>query len=285
MLAKLQQLQQEIYRYTTAEDKTYFPGYSPKLSFYQVGELFDISFYGDGYDDDPNTLMSEISDGYNFAFCRLLDVLTSQEYADQLVSISFEGPDEGANGTKSWDFTRLTNSGVNFPELKSFKVKLTDPGDHNLNIIEGSGEEGEEMIAKLISKMPVLEELVLPSTPGISFFEIGEHPLKHLTLQAGYGHQHFIENLANSSNFKGLKSLDYSDMMDLYDLPEDEFTPFHSYAALFVSTALLPVKHLKLRNTKLSQEQLFELQKLNDIQFLYIDVHGGRYVSHMMRQP
>lgn len=284
MFDKLRQLQQDIYKYSLNEDNEYIVDYSPKLSFFQVGDLFDISFFGDGFDDDPSKKISEIDYDTNFAFCSLLDFLCDPKIAEKIVSINFGGPDQGANGTKSWDFNRLINSNTTFPNLKSFSVQLTDLGDHNQSIIDGSGMEEDGIIAKLISKMPNLETLIVPSAPDNSFFDIGEHPLRLLKLQAGYGHQNFIDNLANSKNFSQLTALDYTDLIDVYDIPNEEYTSFDSFVKLFNSKAFSSVGHFKLRNAKLYNEQLFELQRLNKVQFLNIKANGGRYVSHLMTE-
>jgi hypothetical protein len=284
MLNKLRQLQNDIYKYSLNDNSEYIVGYSPKLSFFQVGDFFDISFFGDGFDDDPSTKISEIDYTTNFAFCSLLDLLCDQEIANKIISLNFGGPDEGANGTKSWDFNRLINSNLTFPNLKSFSVQLTDLGDHNQSIIDGEGMEENGMIAKLVSRMPSLEQLVVPSAPDNSFFDIGNHPLKFLKLQAGYGHQNFIDNLAESKNFKQLTALDYTDLIDVYDIPNEDYTSFDSFVKLFNSKAFSSVRHFKLRNAHLEDEQLFTLQRLNKVQFLNIKANGGRYVSHLMTE-
>jgi hypothetical protein len=284
MFEKLRQLQHDIYKYSLNDNNEYIVGYSPKLLFFQVDGFFDISFYGDGYDDDPNTKISKIDYETNFAFCSLLDLLCDQKIADRIVSLHFGGPDQGANGTKSWDFNRLLNSNSTFPNLKNFSVQLTDLGDHNQSIIDGGGMQENGMIAKLVSRMPSLEQLVIPSAPDNSFFDIGEHPLRFLKLQAGYGHQNFIDNLAESKNFKQLSKLDYTDLIDVYDIPKEDYTSFESFVKLFNSKAFSSVGHFKLRNANLDNEQLFELQRLNKVQFLNIKANGGRYVSHLMTE-
>jgi len=62
------------------------------------------------------------------------------------------------------------------------------------------------------------------------------------------------------------------------------FVSFESFEKLFKSKAFSTVKHFKLKNSILSEDQLFRLQKLNDVQFLYIKAKGGRYVSHLMKE-
>ncbi|GAA3755698.1 hypothetical protein [Flavobacterium ginsengiterrae] len=162
---------------------------------------------------------------------------------------------------------------------------MTDLGDHNTSIIQRSNEFDENgIIGELISRMPKLKSLTLPSAPDKSFFKIGNHPLKSLKLQAGYDHQNFIENFSESSNYTFLTQFDYTDLIDFNDIPKEDYTSFESYIKLFKSKAFSTIQHFKLRNAMLSKEQLFHLQNIKDIQFLNIKVHGGRYISHLMRE-
>jgi len=101
--------------------------------------------------------------------------------------------------------------------------------------------EENGMIAKLVSRMPNLEQLVVPSAPDNSFFDIAKHPLKFLKLQAGYEHQNFIDNLAESKNFKQLTALDYTDLIDVYDVADEDYTNFDSFVKLFNSKAFSSV--------------------------------------------
>lgn len=211
MLEALKKLQNDILHYENQQEYGYMVDYSPKLMFYQVGDLFDIVLYSDGYDDDANVKAIDMDYEGNFAFCALLDLLTIQDNANKLLAIEFTGQDEGANGIKSWVFDRIINSEVTFPNLKIFKVQLTDLGDHNLNIIGGRDLEEKGVLAKLLAKMPALETMIVPSAPDKSFFEIGEHPLSYLKVQSGLDNQNFISNLSASHNFVNLKVIDYAE--------------------------------------------------------------------------
>ncbi len=290
MLNELTKLQKKILDYEIRRDSEYDENaeyqvtYSSTLSFFPVGEYFDITFYGVGHDDNPSEKATDTNDeGLNFAFCGLLDLLGEQKNADKLLSITFTGSDEGANGSRRWDFSRLINSGVTFPKLQSFKVALTDPGDHNQSIIDGDCLEEDGMIAKLVSKMPVLDMLVVPSAPNKSFFEIGDHPLRYLRLQAGYSNEGFIENLANSNNFKNLQRLDFTEI-DLESSATEDYTSFDNYKSLFQSRAFSGIGKFTLRHSQLTKEQLFELQKMKDVQFLYISACTIQYVKHLMEK-
>ena len=293
MQEKLLNLQREIYLTETAEIGTqeklnFYVGSSAMLYFFPINDFFSISFYGGGYDEAPDVKAKELDSDMNVAFCSFLDFICEQENAEKIVSLTFDGPDEGANGTNGWDFSRIVNSKVTFPNLRIFKVKLTDMGDHNQSIIGSRYSMSEDgMIAKLIKKMPNLETLAVPSAPDKSFFDIGEHPLRQLIVQAGYNSQDFIENFAESGNFYQLGALDFSDLHDSLDCySEQDFIQFETYKKLFESNAFSTSKHFHftLRNSTLTKEQLYELQKINsNVQFLYIEKAKSRYVSNMMR--
>jgi hypothetical protein len=284
MLEALKKLQSNILKYENQQGHGYIVDYSPKLMFYPVGDLFDIVLYSDGYDDDADIRASDMGYEGNYAFCALLDLLTIQANADKLLTIEFTGQDEGANGIKSWVFDRIINAEVIFPNLKVFKVQLTDLGDHNLNIIDGGGLEENGILAKLLAKMPALDTMMVPSAPDKSFFEIGEHSLSYLKVQSGLDSQNFVSNLAVSNNFINLKSIDYAEQIDFennYD--EIEHTSIDDFKQLFLSHGFAPVRRFVLRNSKLSKDQLLELNSLNKVQFLCIDAHGGFYVNNLKR--
>ena len=287
---KLAKIQQEIYHYESgiAKDsgspKAYEIGYSAKLSFFKVGDLYDISFFGDGYDDDPTTKATDFTYDTNVPFCLFLEFLCEPENAAQIISLEFTGPDQGANGSKSWRFSRLINSGVIFPMLKSFKVQLTDLADHNNSIIDGGFLEENGVVAKLISKMPQLETLVIPSAPDESFFKIGNHSLKNLTIQVGYQNQNFIDNLAKSENFNQLKYLDFTDILDYYTVDAEYFTNAESFLRLFNSKAFSTVTVFKLRNSALELDKIYELQRTKeDLLFNWVNCYGGAYVRNIMQ--
>ncbi len=286
MINRILQLQADIYHYATTDFDTglkqnFQIGYSPAVAFSKMGDLYALSFFGDGLDEEPTTKATDFDYETNFAFCHFLDFISESKHAQNIVALSFCGADEGANGTKSWNFDRLANSEVIFPNLQSFAVQLTDLGDHNTSIIDSDFTMAENgVIAKLVKKMPNLKSLMLPSAPNKDFFEIGNHPLQHLKIQAGYAHQDFIKNLSRSNNFPNLSVFDYAECIEFIDDMGCEYTPFEDFKELFVSKAFASVEHFTLRNSKLTKEQLFELQQTNDVQFLNIIAHGGKYVNH-----
>lgn len=276
MINELIALQESIYNYYQEEESEGSLQYLPRVSFSKIGELYEINYYGEGYDDDDTIAASELEEGYNYGFCTLLDFLA--DHADQVLSLNFDGPDSGANGLRNWNFKRLTNSKVVFSNLLSFKVALTDVGHHNLSIIAENDEE-DGMIAALVSKMPMLKELQLPSTPGEQFFLIPNLPIQSLIIQAGYDHQNFIVNLAKSSNLKDLIALDYSDkILSQENFSTEEVTSFDDYKTLFESAVMTQLAHLKLRDNRLKPEECQGLRQINKVQFLHIVQFPGKYI-------
>ncbi|MDU1890617.1 MAG: hypothetical protein E6767_07990 [Dysgonomonas sp.] len=284
MIDALLRLQQTIYDYHNDDEYPYSLSYSPKVSFFPVGDLVGIKYHGPGYEDDPSMKIEEFDEGYNFGFCALLDFLTNQEYANKVISLVFDSFDEGANGVNEWCFERLTESEVVFPNLEELKIRLTDLGDHNISAINYLEEDGT--IAKLVKKMPNLKRLVVPAAPDSSFFDFEHTELQSMVVQAGSDTQDFLGNLAKSDKFPALYSLDYAEPLDQFnDLGEEDYTSVETFKELFASKAFSHQHfHFKLRNSILTEEQLFDIQKTNTkVQFLYINSQAGKYVNHMMK--
>lgn len=278
MIEKLIELQARIYNYHNSSENKYALEYSPRVGFSKIGDFYEIIFYGEGYDDDAKIHSSELEPAqFNYGFCALQDFLIENPH--QIISLIFTGPDEGANGTRNWNFSRIIDADVVFKNLKIFKVALTNVGDHNQSVI-GVYDEESGMIAKLIAKMPNLKELVLPSAPNEDFFKLPRLNIHHLKIQAGYSRQNFIENLSKSHNLPELKSLDYAEAYDHFgDLDDEEFTSFRKIKDLFKSSLFAyEYFHFTLRENRLTQHQLEELQKIKKVQFLYIKTEVGRYI-------
>lgn len=233
-----------------------------------------VEFYGD-------------TEGEPFQW--VLESLVEQAVADTIVSLSFTGPDEGANGVREWQFTTLLDSAVRFPRLRSLLVRPTEPADHNMSLIQRVGtimEEGGE-IARFVDKAPYLSELVVPNAPDASFFQV---PLPHLSMLRVGGNfdtQSFIDNLASSNNLRGLMTLDFTESAELQSTwastrAVGAVTAFSSYETLFASSALDPVRVLQLRNSGLSLEELKALRaKRPKLQFMVIQAAQGGYVSSL----
>jgi hypothetical protein len=203
------------------------------------------------------------------AFDLLLDALCQAEFAAAIESLVFRGPDLGANGTRNWDFTRLIQSGVIFPKLRSFEVRPSTLLAHNHTIIaETYDEDGQ--IAALVANMPLLQTLIVPSAPNIEFFAVELSELRVLQVEAGYDHQNFIHNLSLSHNMPQLKQFCYSDITHQNLLDPSQSTPFQAYEQLFSSPAIANVNSVVLQNVRFSHEQIQLLKSLKPECYLRI---------------
>ena len=261
-LEQLSEVQQAISARNEADWDNEF---CEKLLFCPVAGLLHIEFYGLPFDE---------------SFEDFTKALCAPDVANHIRSLVFRGPDEGANGTRNWDFTQLLESEVLFPHLLSVVVEPTLPEHHNHTIIASAYEE-EGQIARLLTKMPRLESLTVPSAPDETFFEVGFRPLRYLRVEAGYDTQNFVLNFSQSSGFTKLRVLDFGDFNERYmeDYPAG-CTPFEHYKQLFGSKAFSGVVRFLLRNSILSAEQLAELHALKkDCHFMVIQTPPGNYVQ------
>ncbi|NBF09783.1 hypothetical protein [Pseudomonas sp. Fl4BN1] len=225
-------------------------------------------------------------------FAWTLDCLAEQDVASIISSLAFCGPDEGANGTREWEFTPLLDSRVTFPRLRSLSIRPTEPQDHNVSLIQKAGSIMEEAgeIARFVAKAPHLGELTLPNAPDSSFFQVDLPHLALLRVAGGSDTQGFIDNLAVSDNLPGLISLDFTESSELQQTWSNNretqaVTPFAAYEKLFSSPACELLRVLRLRNTCLSLEQLEALQAIRPgLQFMVIQATTGGYVQHFSRQ-
>ncbi|SMR83986.1 MULTISPECIES: hypothetical protein [Stenotrophomonas] len=224
-------------------------------------------------------------------FAWTLACLSDQRVADAIMSLSFTGPDEGANGTREWEFTALLDSDVRFPRLRSLSISPTEPADHNMSLVQRAGtimeEDGE--IARFVSKAPYLSELVVPNAPDAAFFEVPLPHLHSLRIGGGSDTQRFIDNLVASRNLPALGLLDFSESTELQftwaDAREpDAVTPFAVYERLFASDAFDALHTFRLRNSALALEQLQSLQVMRPrLSFMVIQAATGGYVSHFAK--
>jgi hypothetical protein len=91
-----------------------------RLCVTKVGNLACLDFYGDPFGD---------------SFGDLLNVLVESTVSEMVASIDLRGPDEGANGTRNWDISRIASSEATFPNLRRLCIEQTKPGDHNRTIV------------------------------------------------------------------------------------------------------------------------------------------------------
>lgn len=261
LLVPLIELQREI------SNQSDFPISHPnadRVLFAQVGSLLHISFIGNPHDQPFNLFLS---------------ALNNPNIAHNTLTLSFSGPDEGANGTKHWDFTLLSESNIDFPQLISLEVERTSPENHNTPII-GQVYEENGMIAKLVDKTPKLEILRVPSAPNELFFSRIRPTLTYLAIDAGYHHQNFLINLAHSHSLPRLRVLEYGEL----PVSEEEnsniiHAPFHHYISLFQSSAFDSVRSVTLRNTVCTMEQLTNLKSLRPNIVMRVIRNSGNYVK------
>ena len=234
-----------------------------KLYLCEVAGQVHLEFYGSPFEE---------------SFAELQPVLCEPEVGASLRSLAVRGPDEGANGTRNWDFTPLLEGGASFPALTTFWVEPTDPVHHNRTILARDYDE-DGMIAGLLSRMPRLETLTVPSAPDARFFEREEHPLSSLRVDVGYDTQDFLAHFATSRCFPALRVLEYGDFSEFFlDEYAAQCTPYDQYEALFRSPAFAPVRRLVLRNPNLTAEQLKELKALRADLQMYVIHARANYV-------
>ncbi|WP_236187236.1 hypothetical protein [Pseudomonas protegens] len=285
---RLLALQQRIHEFTreqaaehddTGEDPA-GPLWASDYNYLALAPMRDglhLEYYGELWDEP---------------FAWTLECLAEQSVADTLSSLLFSGADEGANGTREWEFSPLLDSAVQFPRLRSLAIRPTEPQDHNASLIQKAGTIMEEAgeIARWVAKAPYLSELTLPNAPNADFFQVDLPHLAQLRIGAHFDTQGFIDNLAGSNNLPRLSSLDFSESSALQqswakDREEHAITSFASYERLFASHACDPLRALRLRNTCLSLEQLEALQRQRPkLPIMVIQATTGGYVKNFARQ-
>lgn len=214
-------------------------------------------------------------------YTRLCEVLSDRAVAGSLASISLRSPDEGANGTCNWDLGELVGGELVFRALRSFSIQQNAPGEHNRRIVAASHEEAG-VLGRLLRKAPLLESLVVPSAPDGSFFTVSDHPLRHLSVDAGYDTQDFIAHLAASHCFPALRTLEFGEYNETYleTFPQG-CTPMADYQRLFLSEAFASVKAFTWRNPVCTDDEIAALRALRPGRGLQLKVvrTSSRYVT------
>lgn len=288
------------------------PGYRTLLELQQRIHAFNVACAGENeiaIDDPRQPLWGQLLQHLSIAplhgglqvtfhgnpwdetFAWTLACLADPRVADTIVSLSFTGLDEGANGTREWEFTPLLDSAVNFPRLRSLSIRPTEPDHHNTSLVQRAGTIMEEAgdIARFAAKAPHLTQLEVPNAPDASFFDVALPQLATLRIGAGWDTQNFIDNLAAANTLPALGRLDFSESTALRSMwadarPEGTVTPYAAYTRLFSSTAFDSVHSFILRNSGLDLEQLQALQAVRPrLQFMVVQASQGGYVSHFNR--
>jgi hypothetical protein len=242
------------------------PEFHARLSVLDIGDRLYLDYFGSPFDESYDELCKTII---------LPDV------ASRLESLSLRSPaDVGSNGTRNWDISALVNYQIPFPNLRSFAIEQNAPGAHN-RIIVGADYEEAGVLGRLLNMAPSLETLIVPSAPDETFFAPGRRPLRFLSVDAGYDSQNFICNLAGSSCFFQMETLEFGEYNETYldDFPRG-CTPFDDYRRLFKSEVFSRLRTFVWRNPVCSEEEIAELRSLRPKGELQIQIvrFSARYV-------
>lgn len=223
------------------------PSFIDRLCVTQVQDHVLLEFFGDPFGQP---------------FADVLEVLADQAVANSIIALSLRGPDEGCNGTRNWDLSPIAESDLVFSNLRHLSIEQTKPADHNRSIVASSYEE-EGILARILAKSPCIESLVTPSAPNADFFQVGQRPIRFLSVDSGYDHQGFIRNLARSSCFPDLQSFEFGEYNETYieDFPS-HVTAFADYRELFSSPAFETVNVFRWRNPVCSPAEMAEVKAL-----------------------
>ena len=133
------------------------------------------------------------------------------EAANDIVSLKFMGPDEGANGSRTHDFSALLATKASFPNLLALTIRQTCVTDHNFVDIQ------DGQITPLIARCPNLESLTLPQAPELNFFKLALPKLSYLSTGMHWQTHGFIRHLAASNNMPKLMVFSFSDSMSVFE--------------------------------------------------------------------
>jgi hypothetical protein len=274
-MAALADVQHQLNAIQDAEDAQYdrksHPDYFPepdwrsRLLVSNIGGRLAVEYYGQNYEAQWDAVQM---------------ALASPDVAPQLALVRLTGPDDGANGLRTWDFKTLLAAKPFFPQLTHVHIEPTEPSHHNFSVVE------DEQLPPVLATMPYLRRLVLPQAPEPAFFSLALDELRYLRIGMEHRTRGFIEHLAMSRSLPALVKLDFADSLGPWlntkpQPPEWTSTPFRHYEALLRSTAVPQMKVLFLRNAKLTEKQFRTLQDLRkDLQLASIIATPLVYVRH-----
>ena len=150
-------------------------------------------------------------DGEVWEDCFEIALTAIAKTAPDIVSLTFAGPDEGANGSRTHDFTALLNTNAVFNSLLSLYIRPTDVANHNIVDV------AENQLAALIARCPNLEELTIPNAPEPAFFNTKLLSLRYLRIGMGWQLHDFINHLGKSSNLPNLMVFDFTDSVSVFE--------------------------------------------------------------------
>lgn len=217
------------------------------LAFSEQDGQFRVEYYGRVWDSSLEPVF---------------ETLCQPEVADSIETLSFDGPDVGANGTREWDFTPIFRQDITFPRLRSLHIARIAPGHYNRTIVGHILEECGQA-ARWLDRAPNLEDFTTPSAPDPVFFLRPPHPLRRLRVDAGYETHDFIRHLTGSKCFQRLEELDWGDYREInMDGWEKKTTLPYYYRSLFDSPAAPLPPTVTLRHVIFSEQDEEELRAL-----------------------
>lgn len=240
------------------------PDRRARLTAVDLGGALAVDYYGDDHD----------------GWAAAAQVLAQPGIAAHIAQLRIAGPDEGANGLKTWDFSELIAAAPRFGRLTDLQIAACDPGDHNQATVE------DDQLPRLLALMPALRRLVLPQAPEPEFFDLDLPDLASVRTGGDFRTRGFIGHLAEARRLPALNFVDFSDslapFLSIEDQPADwSSTPFEDYERLFRSQTMQRCWGVRLRNAKLSEAQYQALQALRPrCQFSVVLAPPHVYVSH-----
>jgi len=235
-----------------------------RIMFADLGGVLAVSYFGD----------------IDEAFALVAATLADPDVAPHIVSLHIDGPDTGANGTRDWNFAPILAAQPIFSSLRDFVIRKTRTGDHNSSVVE------DDQLGSLLTLMPKLRSIVIPQAPEPVFFEHVFPELRMIEIGMEHRTHGFIARLATAKTLPSLGFLDFTDSLapwTTYEAqPEDwSATPFEDYERLFKSSAMDRVHSVRLRNTRLTEDQYRALHAIRPaLQFSVVLETPHVYVSH-----
>lgn len=235
-----------------------------RLTAVDLGGVLAVDYYGDDHD----------------GWAEALAVLAQPGVAAHIAQLRIAGPDQGANGLKTWDFKALLAAAPRFDKLSDLQIAISDPGDHNQAVVE------DDQLPALLALMPALRKLVLPQAPEPEFFDLDLPQLIAVRTGGDFRTRGFIGHLADARRLPSLRFVDFTDSLAPFLSTEEQpadwsSTPFEDYERLLRSPVMERCWGLRLRNTTLSEAQYQTLQALRPgCQFSVVLAPPHGYVSH-----
>jgi hypothetical protein len=187
-----------------------------RLLFADVGsETCDglcVEYYGEVWED---------------AWQIALDAIANTEVASRLSSLRITGPDEGANGSRTHDFSSLLKSNAHFPNLRELYIRPTGVNDHNMVDIR------DDQITAITARCPNLERLTLPQAPQPDFFTQSFPKLHYLNIGMAWQTHGFIRRMAAHHNMPALMRLEFSDSLSVFKRDNEDVPGIEKPKSLF----------------------------------------------------